>query len=285
MLSIRYLFKKRKKEQDNGIRFVHVDETDSTNRFCLNNLDEASIGQGGSVRMVVVSTDYQSAGRGQGSNSWESERGQNLLFSIRCHPTWVPVRMQFILSECIALAIRDALSVFVEGITIKWPNDIYYQDRKICGILIENRLSGGRIKDCVIGVGVNVNQREFHSDAPNPVSLCEIVGHEMDRQQLLNDIVKRFDEYMEMSRHGHYGAIAGTYASCLYRSRGFYPYKDRDGAFEAAIVEVEDDGRLILRDREGAIREYMFKEVEFVIDPQPPFQKGGTARADGEEKP
>ena len=88
-----------------------------------------------------------------------------------------------------------------------------------------------------------------------------------------------------MSRRGHYGAIAGTYASCLYRSRGFYPYRDCDGAFEAAIVEVEDDGRLILRDREGAIREYMFKEVEFVIDPQPPLQKGGAARADGEEKP
>jgi BirA family biotin operon repressor/biotin-[acetyl-CoA-carboxylase] ligase len=282
MLSIRYLFKKKGKKEDNGIRFVHLDETDSTNRFCLNDLDEASIGQGQPVRMVVVSTDYQSAGRGQGNNTWESERGQNLLFSILCHPVWVPVRMQFILSECIALAIRDALSAFTEAITIKWPNDIYYQDRKICGILIENRLSGGRIKDCVIGVGLNVNQQEFHSDAPNPVSLCEIVGHEVDRQQLLKDIVKRFDEFMEMSRRGDYGAIAGTYASCLYRSHGFYPYRDRQGAFEAAIVEVEDDGRLILRDREGAIREYMFKEVEFVIAPQPPLWKGGTERADGE---
>lgn len=274
MLSIRYLFKKREEQKDNGIRFVHLDETDSTNRFCLNGLDELSVAQGQPVRMVVVSTDYQSAGRGQGTNTWESERGQNLLFSILCHPTWIPVRMQFILSECIALAIRDALSVFAEGITIKWPNDIYYKDRKICGILIENRLVGGRIKDSVIGVGINVNQREFHSDAPNPVSLCGIVGHETDRQQLLGDIVKRFDEFSEMSRRGDYGVIAGTYASCLYRSHGFYPYKDRDGAFEAAIVEVEDDGRIILRDREGAIRKYMFKEVEFVIAPQPPLQKG-----------
>ncbi|MGI6243609.1 MAG: biotin--[acetyl-CoA-carboxylase] ligase [Prevotella sp.] len=285
MLSIRYLFKKKKEKEDNGIRFVHLDETDSTNRYCLEDLDEASLGQGQPVRMVVVTTDYQSAGRGQGSNTWESERGRNLLFSICCHPTWIPVRMQFILSECIALAIRDALSAFTGDITIKWPNDIYYKDWKICGILIENRLSAGRIKDCVIGVGLNVNQREFHSDAPNPVSLCSIVGHEVDRQQLLGDIVRRFDEFLEMSRRGDYGAIAGAYASCLYRSDGFYPYKDREGTFEAAIVEVEDDGRLILRDRKGTIREYMFKEVEFVIAPSTSLRNDGAGQTDDDPQP
>jgi BirA family biotin operon repressor/biotin-[acetyl-CoA-carboxylase] ligase len=266
MLSIRCLFKRKRKDHgDNGIRFVSLDETDSTNRYCLHQLDETTLSSEQPVRMVVVSTDYQSAGRGQGTNSWESERGQNLLFSILCHPTWVPVRMQFVLSKCIALALRDTLSALVDNITIKWPNDIYYNDLKICGILIENRLSGGRIKDCVIGVGLNVNQLKFHSDAPNPVSLCQIVGHEVNRSQLLNDIVRRFDDFLKVCQSGDYGGIADAYESCLYRLRGYHLYRDKKGKFEAAIVEVEDDGHLILRDRSGMIREYMFKEVEYII--------------------
>lgn len=263
MRLIRYLF--RKKKEDDGIRFIRLDETESTNRCGLYHLDEAMSDENPHPRMVVVSTDYQTAGRGQGDNSWESERGQNLLFSIFCHPVWIPVRMQFVLSKCIALAIRDTLNALTEHITIKWPNDIYYKDLKICGILIENRISAGRLKDCVIGVGLNVNQREFQSDAPNPVSLCQILGHEVDRNQLLNEIVKRFDDLLKASQSGNYSGIAAAYASCLYRSHGFHPYKDKEGKFEAAIVEVEDDGCLILRDRSGMIREYRFKEVEHMI--------------------
>lgn len=264
MRLIRSWFKKKK--VDTGIRFVSLDEVDSTNRYCLEALDEASLAGEGAVRLVVVSTEFQSNGRGQGSNTWESERGKNLLFSIQCHPVWVPVRMQFVLSECIALAIHDTLAPLVGEVAIKWPNDIYYQDRKLCGILIENRLVGGRIKDCVIGVGLNVNQVKFHSDAPNPVSMAQILGHETDRQMLLEGIVKRFDEYLSLTQQVGYGDISGAYMSCLYRGgSGFYTYRDAEGCFEAAIVEVEDSGQLVLRDRSGGIREYMFKEVEFII--------------------
>lgn len=263
MRSILSWFKKKK--PDTGIRFVALDETDSTNRYCLHTLDEAALAAPEAVRMVVVTTEYQSAGRGQGTNTWESERGQNLLFSILCHPAWVPVRMQFVLSECVALAIRDALDTLTDGIAIKWPNDIYWHDRKLCGILIENTLAAGRIKDCVVGVGLNVNQRAFRSDAPNPVSLVQILGRETDREALLHDIVRRFDDYLALTRKADYGSIAGAYMASLYRAHGFHAYRDCDGDFEAAIVEVEDDGRLILRDRAGAMREYWFKEVEAVV--------------------
>ncbi len=263
MLSIRSLFKKKK--SDSGIRFVELAETDSTNRYCLEELREMADGATPSPRMVVVTTEYQSAGKGQGTNRWESERGKNLLFSILCHPVWVPITAQFVISECVALAIRDALSTYSDGFSIKWPNDIYWHDRKICGILIENRLSGGHIKDCIIGIGLDVNQQEFLSDAPNPVSLFQILGHEVERKPLLEDIIHRFDLYLQALENGDYGSIATAYASYLYRSGGFYPYRDGSGDFEAAIVEVEDDGHLILRDREGCIRSYAFKEVEFVV--------------------
>lgn len=278
MRSILSWFKKKK--ADNGIRFVALDETDSTNHYCFNDSDVSRLSQEPPVRMVVVSTEYQSAGRGQGTNTWESEAGKNLLFSILCHPMWVPVRAQFVLSECIALAIRDALSAYVEGIAIKWPNDIYYNNQKICGILIENRLSGGRIRDCVIGVGLNVNQQVFLSDAPNPVSLSQILGREVDREALLHDVVRRFDEYLKFTQQADYGSIMGVYMSALYRGKGFHVYRDHDGEFEAAVVEVEDDGHLVLRDREGCIRSYAFKEVEFRIGADRPNRSDGAGKPD-----
>lgn len=268
MLSIRSWFKKKKAVSD--IRFVTLDETDSTNHYCLHSLQPLPEAHGDDPRMVVVTTEFQSAGRGQGSNSWESERGKNLLFSILCHPVWVPVRSQFIISECVALAIRDTLAEHADHFTVKWPNDIYWKDKKICGILIENRLSGGGIKDCVIGVGVNINQLEFRSDAPNPVSLSRIVGHDFERKALLDDIVRRFDENLKAIENGNYGDIMTRYLTHLYRSSGFHPYRDSDGEFEGALVTVEEDGHLVLRDRDGVIRSYAFKEVEFLSDQSAP---------------
>ncbi len=126
------------------------------------------------------------------------------------------------------------------------------------GILIENRLQGGCIKDCIIGVGLNVNQEQFHSDAPNPVSLKRIHGQETEREQLLSDILVRFDEYLTQD-------LKARYLSRLYRRKGFHPYADKEGAFMAEIIDVEDDGHLLLRDDNGHDRRYAFKEVQFVI--------------------
>lgn len=269
MLSIRSLFK-RKNNSGNSFRITRLDETDSTNAYIRRMLSAPQQGEvntaADQARYWVVTTEFQSSGRGQGTNTWESERGKNLLFSILCHPAWIPITSQFILSEAIALAIRDALAVYNDHFTIKWPNDIYWKDKKICGILIENTLSGGHIKNCIIGPGINVNQQVFHSDAPNPVSLYQILGHEVDREALLQDILKRFDVNIQATINGDYATIIGNYTSWLYRLHGFYPYRDADGDFEAALVEVEDDGHLVLRDREDRIRRYAFKEVEFIIN-------------------
>ena len=163
-----------------------------------------------------------------------------------------------------ALALRDALAEYTDDIAIKWPNDIYWRDCKISGTIIENTISARHIADCIIGTGVDVNQEVFRSDAPNPVSLKQILGHDVDRMKLLKDIVRRIDAYLEEIRNGNYEKIATLYMSYLYRSKGFYAYRDKDGRFEAAVVEVEDDGHLVLRDREGRVRSYAFKEVEFL---------------------
>lgn len=252
-------YRNKKKQEQLPYRLIRLEETDSTNRYLHDyhpSEDEA---------MTVVVANNQTAGKGCGTNTWESERGKNLLLSVLVHPTMVPVAKQFLLSMSGALAVKDVLDRYAEDITLKWPNDVYWKDKKICGTLIETTLSGGRMKDCVFGIGLNVNQNVFVSDAPNPVSLCQIVGHEIDREKLLDELLRSFCSYYKMIEMGQYDNLSGLYHLALYRKHGFYRFRDAEGEFEGAIIEVEDTGRLILRDKAGMIREYMFKELEFII--------------------
>lgn len=237
---------------------IHIDETDSTNQWLKDRRTSESLTNGRVDEGQVVWTEYQTAGRGCGTNRWESERGKNLLFSLLISPEYLPANKQFQLSMAISLAIVDALGQLVGDLSIKWPNDIYWRNGKLAGILIENRLQGNLIKESVIGVGLNVNQRAFHSDAPNPVSLWQITGQDTEREQLLQEILKRLDILLAAD-------IKNRYMKMLYRRKGFHPYTDKDGAFMAEIAGVEDDGHLLLNDEDGLQRCYAFKEVQFII--------------------
>lgn len=229
-------------------KLIHLTETDSTNRY-LRELE--------SCDDVCVWTDFQTAGRGCGTNTWESERGANLLFSLRCYPKEVPVNRQFVISMAISVAIVQGVEAYGIHPTIKWPNDIYVGDRKLCGILIENRLKGSVIRESIIGVGLNVNQELFVSDAPNPVSLRQLTGSYIDREELLRQTLEAFTLNAT--------SIPQIYREHLYRREGFFAYRDKDGTFEARIMEVEDDGTLVLCDREDNVRRYQFKEVSFIL--------------------
>lgn len=238
-------------------KIIRLKEIDSTNRFLRELKDEQE------DEMVVAVADFQTAGKGQGSHTWESEAGKNLLFSIKVNPRWVPVRQQFLLSMAGAIAIKEALETYVDGITLKWPNDVYWNDKKISGTLIETSIDSKGIKTCIFGIGINVNQEAFHSDAPNPVSLRQILGHEVDKDELLQKVIEGFRRYYELLRHADYMDVSGIYHLSLYRRKGFHRYEDADGDFEGAFVEVEDDGHLILHDKQGVIRSYSFGEVKF----------------------
>src|SRR5574344_2655311 len=180
----------------NGNLLVHLDETDSTNRFIKELKTDKK------YRMVVVASSFQTAGRGQGCNRWESEQGKNITFSILIHPDAILPHVQFVISMAISLAIKESLNGYFDDVSIKWPNDIYYKDKKICGILIENNLSGCVIKDSILGIGINVNQRKFVSDAPNPVSMFQILGKETDKEEVLNEVIRHFDYYLDKMNHG-----------------------------------------------------------------------------------
>ena len=242
------------------IHHIHLESVSSTNSYLLGSKSPID------HRMTVLTADYQTAGKGQGTNRWESEPGKNLLFSILIHPKSISANRQFVISMAISLAIKDALSEYIGDVHVKWPNDIYYKDKKICGILIENNLSGSSIKDCVIGIGVDVNQRLFLSDAPNPISMYNILGHETDLNELLNRIVDKFDSFLHDLEIGQDTMIKTQYLSALYRRLGTYLYADKVGEFMAELVTVEDDGHLVLKDSENGIRNYAFKEVAFIIN-------------------
>ena len=253
-----------------AFRMLELDEVDSTNSF-LRHLDTP-----GDRRMTLVTAEYQSAGRGAGTNRWESARGENLLFSLRVMPANLPVSRMFTISEVTALVLVDAMNAFLPtspsegegGFSIKWPNDVYYEDSKVAGILIENDLQGTLVRSSVIGIGINVNQRRFLSDAPNPRSLADIVGHDIERRLVLEQFMEHFMLYMRKIEGGNpeaLDALHEDYKSRLYRHGKECKYVDEMGVFCATLVDVEPSGHLVLQDVDGRRRRYEFKEVKYII--------------------
>ena len=252
-------------------RMLELDEVDSTNRF-LRHLDTP-----GDRRMTLVTAEFQTAGKGAGTNRWESARGENLLLSLRVTPSNLPVRRMFAISELVALALKESLDAFVlpntlskggRGVSIKWPNDIYFGDSKVAGLLIENDLMGAQVRSSVIGIGINVNQRRFLSDAPNPRSLADIVGHDVERRFVLEQFMERFMHYLPTIDEGKDDALDALhecYKKHLYRFGEEHEFLDEMGVFCAKIIDVEQSGHLVLQDKEGKLRRYEFKEVKFII--------------------
>lgn len=241
------------------MEIITLDATTSTNDYLLSLNTE---------RDLCVVTDYQSAGKGMGTNVWESERGKNLLFSLLVHPLWLGIQKQYLMSMVQAVSLWEALSDYVENptlLTIKWPNDIYYKDCKLSGTRIDLNLQGMKIQDMVIGTGVNVNQLQFTGSAPNPVSLSQISGLTYSLSQILSSIIDAFERNYALLRSGAEQYIIRCYHEHLYRRVGMYRYRDIHGEFQAEMVGVASNGILTLRRADGTLSKYEFKELSIVL--------------------
>ena len=243
--------------------YIKVSQTASTNTY-LSRL--AATLPGG----TVIYTPSQTAGRGQKGNSWESEDGKNLTFSMLIKRPPVKARDQFYLSEAAAIAVVEALTAEAgDGFTVKWPNDVYWQDKKVCGMLIENSLNGSDIAHSIVGIGINVNQERFLSDAPNPVSLINITGREHDLMALLKKVCSRIEGLVaNLGDENARKDLHQRYMAALYRNDGKeYPFEDASGhRFMASIAGISPDGTLTLRHEDGTLHSYLFKEVKHIIN-------------------
>lgn len=243
-------------------RMIELGDVDSTNNFLRH------FAAPGDRRMMLVTAEFQTAGRGSDQNRWESARGENLLLSLRVMPQQLPANRMFAISEAAALAVADALNVFAPGFKVKWPNDVYHGDSKVCGMLIENDLQGRFVQRSTIGIGINVNQRTFLSDAPNPRSLAQITGHDVERRFVLEQFMEHFTRNMATINRGELDALHASYLENLYRKDEEHTYSDKDGTFRATLIDVEPTGHLILQDTDGQRRRYEFKEVKYVLGDQ-----------------
>ena len=214
----------------------------------------------------VVWADFQTAGRGQRGHLWHSRKGENLTFSAVLEPSFVPIAEQFSVSEVVALSLVDMLAEYGIEAKIKWTNDIYVGDKKLVGILIEHSLSSTALRRTIVGVGINVNQTEFDSSIPNPVSMAQLLGQELDAEKVLQCFLKHLQRNYEMLRNGGKVELHDRYNSLLYRKNEYHTYALPSGEkFRAKILGTAPSGALRLEDEEGNTKDYLFKEVEFVI--------------------
>ncbi|MDO9153210.1 MAG: biotin--[acetyl-CoA-carboxylase] ligase [Paludibacter sp.] len=235
----------------------YIKQTTSTNIFLRDLMNNKSLTEG-----FVVYTDFQLSGKGQSGNSWESEPKKNLLFSILLYPHHIDIEEQFIISQIVSNAIWNVLSDYCKEVKIKWPNDIYVNDGKIAGILIENSLCGQTINNTMIGIGLNVNQTDFKSDAPNPVSLRQINKKSFRRKTIMQKIV---DNILTIYNEMDYAQIREDYFNNLYRKDGFYAFRAGNDVFNAQIKAVLPDGRIYMETDDGTTKSFYFKQVEFII--------------------
>lgn len=253
---------------------MYIEQTHSTSTLLRERYSDAL------PHLYTIRTDFQTAGRGQAGNSWESEAGKNLLYSSLLRYDALPADEQWRLSMLVALTWWEILASLLpshlqEGLKIKWPNDIYYLDSKLVGILIENSLQGKLIDHTMAGVGVNLNQTQWLSPAPNPISLKQITGKDYNAEVMLEEWFLSMKSWEKCSTE----EIRQAYMSHIYRGEGLYPYVERevsvvptaiadhngDGIFLAELVDISKQGELLLRKESGEIQTYHFKQIRFVL--------------------
>ncbi len=242
-----------------GSNIIFCENLPSTNTYAADILREKEVQEG-----TIIQTNFQSAGRGQMGNRWESEKDKNLLISIILFPGMINPADQFIISMAVSLGIFDFLQKTVPALSIKWPNDIYVGNDKIAGILIENSVMGQQIENSVVGIGMNINQVVFRSDAPNPVSLKMLTGSEYNLSECLIQLASDLDKRYKQLLSEQFDILRSEYVSKLYRLNEWSSFHGPDGLFDGRILTVRDNGRLVIERKAGSHSEFSFKEISFI---------------------
>jgi len=242
---------------------IWLKEIDSTNSEAIRQYEKYD-------NFAVFATHLQTKGRGQRGAGWESAPGENLTFSILMKNSNLKPAKQFVISQIVAIGVKRYLKGLGVEASIKWPNDIYVGDKKICGILIEHRIMGDTLSGSVAGIGVNINQEVFLSDAPNPVSVFNLTGKKLNIEEELKSLVdiihSLFKDISAGDTIANISALESEYHNSLYHLEEYHLYREMPGGdtFEAKITGIDTSACLLLEQRNGTVKRYHFKEVKYL---------------------
>jgi BirA family biotin operon repressor/biotin-[acetyl-CoA-carboxylase] ligase len=238
---------------------VHfLSECHSTNDKAFELIRSGKAGQGS----IIVCTN-QTRGKGQRGNTWESEPGQNLTFSLVLTPNFLDISEQFYLNMVISNSIRKMLQDYLPDLQVKWPNDLVIPGKgKIGGILIENLLSSGSWEFAVVGIGLNINQRNFAE--PKATSLALATDGQFDLQELLRLLVVHIEQGYISLRKGKTDTILKEYLHHMFLKDRWARFRDKHGEFEGKISGVSREGKLQITMRNGVLRLFDLKEINFL---------------------
>jgi BirA family transcriptional regulator, biotin operon repressor / biotin---[acetyl-CoA-carboxylase] ligase len=246
-----------------GTHIIRLVETDSTHDYLVELLKTDHTIESG----TLIATGYQKKGRGFGDHTWESESGKNLLFSMYYKPYALHSQHQFYLNMAVALGVQSFIQSMVQhqDIAVKWPNDLYINDKKAGGLLLQHTVSGFTILHSIIGIGLNINQLRFLSNAPNPVSLRHYMENDLDLNECLDGLCRQLDRHLYMLEQREFQAIKSRYLSVLYAREVLRKYKHGEELIEARIKDISDYGSLILEKADGMKIECDMHEIQFII--------------------
>ena len=241
-----------------GKQVIYLPQCDSTNRFA-----QELIYKNKAIEGTVVITDRQTHGQGQRGNSWEAEPGKNITLSVILKPNFITAKYQFNLNICVSLAVLDFASVFLPtNLKLKWPNDLYYGNKKIGGILIQNSLSGQIIQHAVVGIGLNINQESFA--APGAISFNQITGQNYSLTFLTEQLLAFIEARYLQLKEGKIAKLRFEYLQNLYRYQEEHRYQINEQVTTGTIIGVDESGRLCLQIGQ-TVQYFNFKEIAFVI--------------------
>jgi len=237
---------------------IFLESVGSTNAFLLELPEQERVG-------AVVYAASQTSGKGMGTNTWESESGMNLTFSMGVDMSFLKAADQFLLSEAVPLGLLDVLDSLTGSLTVKWPNDLLYEGRKLCGILINSSIHGMEMGASVIGIGLNVNQMQFQDWPTHPISLKTILGHEIELRPLLEQLVAAVEKRIDQLRSPEgVEFIRKEYLNRLFRYHQWGEYQTKEGQTTLYLEGIDTFGRLITMDKSGKEKIYDIKELQFL---------------------
>lgn len=241
---------------------MHIESLDSTNNYAMDFVEHGKSKDG-----LVIWADEQTAGRGYGQNIWQSEKGQNLTFSLLLKPDFILPSRQFLITQIVSLALQSEISQLTgkNNISIKWPNDLYAGSRKLAGMLIQHIIRGNQIDYSVIGIGLNVNQQVFDPSLPNPVSLSNLTNRFFDLNILLDNLLQSIQKYYSQAKsESGITTIEHQYLEKLYLRDEWANYQSGNQSFVAKIKGFGPFGQLVLELENGEGKTFGFKEVELI---------------------